>query len=440
MRRALFIATLMILATFVSSLVLSVWVTWTYVLPDFEGPSTYLSPGLKFPLGTIKHALDDVPDRDPQRLAAALGVPVVALDAPARDAFFAAPLLSVPMPHGEMFYLQVDDNDDMSHADITTAAGRALRIGPLSGLTPFQPETLGLWGATVLLASLGASGLIFIPLTRQLRRLEDTARRLSAGELGARAPTIGATRELGQALNTMAERTGRLIRSHEELLQAVSHELRTPAARIRFSLELLETAPDEAARRRRVEAIDRDLGELDELVGELLSFSRLGADAPQWPRAPLALRPALCALATDVAETSAKTCTVTSDDDAEVLVESRAFHRALRNLLNNAIRAAKSQVVVHWQAHAHDVHVFVDDDGPGVPVADRERLFAPFVVGDASRSRESGGVGLGLAIVRRIVELHGGTVSIDTAPQGGARFVCTWPRSAATQRPTVNAR
>jgi signal transduction histidine kinase len=74
----------------------------------------------------------------------------------------------------------------------------------------------------------------------------------------------------------------------------------------------------------------------------------------------------------------------------------------------------------------------VDDDGPGVDPADRERLFAPFVVGDASRSREAGGVGLGLAIVRRIVELHGGQVAIDTSPLGGARFTSTWPVAPST--------
>lgn len=429
MRRSLFVASLVILGTFITSLVLSIWITWSYVLPDFEGPSTYLSPGLKFPLATIKQALAAVPERDPTRLSGELGVPVVALDHAAREAFLREPTLAVPMGHGEMFYLQVDAAENMSHALLTMTDGRALQLGPLDGLTPFQPATLTLWIATILVGSIGASGFIFIPLARQLRRVEDTARRLSAGQLDARAPAVGATRELGLALNTMAERTGRLIKSHEELLQAVSHELRTPAARIRFQLELLMSSNDEASRRRRVEAIDRDLGEFDDLVGELLSFSRLGADAPRWPRAPLPLSTTLRELASDVVEpNNGITCTVTSDDLVAPSVDARAFRRALRNLLANAVRAARGKVEVSWTSGPNDVRVMVDDDGPGIAPEDRERLFAPFVVGDASRNRASGGVGLGLAIVRRIVELHGGEVHIETSPLGGARLVSTWPR------------
>lgn len=425
MKRALVIGVLVILGTFVVSVLLNVWITWAYVLPQFDGPSDYLSPGLKFPLGLLKDALDDVPDRDPAALSAHLGLDVHVMTDAERDAFMAGPALSVPLGRGETFHLRHDKSAIMRLAD-----GKALMLGQFQKVNPIRAITLTVWIGVVLALALVACALIFMPLTRQVRRLEDTARTLSSGNLAARAPTTGAMRDLGVALNMLAARTERLIRSHEELLQSVSHELRTPAARIRFQMELLDAEPDATARRKRSDAIDRDLDELDALIGELLSFSRLVADAPQWTRAPLVVAPVAGELAEEAADGTELRCVVTSRERTQVVADARAFRRALRNLVSNAMKAAKSEVAIGWTVEDAMVRITVDDDGPGVPVADRERIFAPFVVGEASRARvHGGGVGLGLAIVQRIVELHGGSVSIEDAPLGGARFVTTWPRA-----------
>lgn len=431
MRRALLSAAVVIALSFIATIALSIWITWEVVLPDFAGPSTFISPGLKFPLAEVKAALADVPDRDPARLATRLGIAVTPLDERARAAFFVDPSLVVPLERGETFYLHVDDDAEMSEGVLTTADGRALRLAPLTGLTPFQPETLTLWLASVLLPAVAASALILLPLARRLRALEATARRLSAGELDARAPELGATRELASALNTMAERTERLIASHEELLQAVSHELRTPAARVRFALELLAAAPDDPTRSRHLAAIDRDLGELDALVSELLSFSRLGA-APRVERVPTALAGVVAAFASPRTR-------VVPGPDVSLAVDPRELGRALGNLVANAERAARARVEIGWRVDPATtppmIEIWVDDDGPGVDPAERERIFAPFVVGDASRGKASAGVGLGLAIVRRIVERHGGDVRVASSPLGGARFLSRWPADGDPRRP-----
>jgi two-component system sensor histidine kinase RstB len=429
MRRALVTATLVILFAVVGSVTFGAWITWTYVLPEFEGASTYLSPGLKFPLATVKAALARVPDRDPAQLAAELGVPVVAMDERMRSEFFAVPPLAVPFSGGETFYLRVEEGNDLEYAALATARGATLRLGPLAGLTPFQPSTVVVWGGIMLAFALVASPIILVPWVRQVRRLELTAQRLSAGELAARAPVTGPTRELGQALNTMAERTGRLIRSHEELLQAVAHELRTPAARVRFHLELLGAAKEPEARARHAAAIERDLDEFDALVDELLAFERLGVDAQGMPKRALPVEETLRELT--VAEgRSERVVTLEGPAEAVVHAEPRAFRRALGNLLSNALRAADGRVRIGWHVAGQQLVIEVDDDGPGVPPDQRERIFRPFIVGDASRSKSSGGLGLGLAIVRRIVELHGGEVRVEDAPLGGARFIATWPLGA----------
>ena len=101
--------------------------------------------------------------------------------------------------------------------------------------------------------------------------------------------------------------------------------------------------------------------------------------------------------------------------------------RAVRNLVDNAARHAQGRVVVTLRRDDGDVVLVVDDDGPGVPAADRDRIFERFTRLDESRARDAGGVGLGLSMVRAIVERHAGTVTVDDAPGGGARFVVRLP-------------
>ena len=107
--------------------------------------------------------------------------------------------------------------------------------------------------------------------------------------------------------------------------------------------------------------------------------------------------------------------------------EPRLMARALGNVLQNARRYAKQRVEVDAAINADTCRIVIDDDGPGIPEADRARIFEPFTRLDTSRNRDSGGYGLGLAIAQRIAQWHGGNIGVEDSPLGGARFVISWP-------------
>lgn len=268
----------------------------------------------------------------------------------------------------------------------------------------------------------GAVGLVLVrPIARDLDGLGADVTALGGADLAARVrvPADGPARPLAEAINALAARVEALVGGQRALLQAVSHELRTPPARIRFRLDALADEPDAAARARTVAEIEADLDALDALVGEVLTFVRVDG-APIAPAVidtdavfdeviarVRVLRPAV-AIARE------------GGGPATVAVPERLFARVVENLLTNAQRHAAARVAV---TIAPGPVVHVDDDGPGVPAADRDRVLEPFVTGDPARA--TGGVGLGLAIARRIVERGGGRIAIGDGPLGGAR-VSAW--------------
>ncbi len=312
---------------------------------------------------------------------------------------------------------------------------QVLVMGPLEGMARTRDfPLLALLGALTGIVAL-AGVFLAAPMVRRLSRLEKVALRISEGDLDARAEESSpdAIGNLARRFNVMADRVQSLLRSQRRLIQAVAHELRTPTARIRFGLEMLSTAETDQDRQRRVDAMDEDLTELDQLVEELLVFMRAGEDSPEEAREALPaaaqtrqvagrLRDLRPEIPVEVAPAGAP--------DLAVHADGKAFRRVMQNLLANALRYAEDKVTVRLERRGDAVVISVSDDGPGVPEADRERIFEPFARVDDSRSRESGGAGLGLAIVRRIVSSHGGTVSVTAAEEGGAMFVCTWPEAA----------
>jgi len=178
----------------------------------------------------------------------------------------------------------------------------------------------------------------------------------------------------------------------------------------------------------RLASIDDDLVELDELVRELQLFNKY--DAPSTvlssESTPLkAVLEELCVRLQPLRQEIA--LSVVGDEGTVAVVDKRAFNRALQNLISNALRYAETRVEVRV-AHAGEACVVdVVDDGPGVPESDRERIVEPFARVDNSRNKESGGVGLGLAIVERILEAHAGSLEILDGDLGGANFRTTWP-------------
>jgi two-component system sensor histidine kinase RstB len=216
----------------------------------------------------------------------------------------------------------------------------------------------------------------------------------------------------------------------------VSHELRTPVARLRFGLEMLGDAATPEARRKYLDGMDGDIQDLDGLVDEMLTYARLeqGAPALNFQRVDLdalldQVIGELSPLRREVTVSRGDCLSSAQGDDAWVDAEPRYLHRALQNLVSNAMRHAQAHVLISYQVGASQCRIDVEDDGPGVPQSAWERIFTPFLRLDDSRTRASGGHGLGLSIVRRIIYWHGGRALIAKSHNlGGACFSLSWPR------------
>lgn len=308
-----------------------------------------------------------------------------------------------------------------------------VRLGPVQ-----QPEPTITWQqllpfATLVLLALGMLALLR-PLERDLGTLTDTARRLGEGELAARAhlPRSAPLGPLAAQFDQMAEQVQALVRSQRDLLHAVSHELRSPLQRLRFGADLMARATDPSDLNNRVRDLQRDITELDTLVDELLSWTRLQGGEDALRREPTDLEELLEDLAYNARRLRPElTLTVRCGALPELPLDAVKVRRSLGNLLSNAVRYGNSRVEVSAALLDAQIVVDVDDDGPGVPEADRERIFAPFTRLDAARARDTGGIGLGLAIAREIAEAHGGSLIADKSPLGGARFRWRLPLPAA---------
>ncbi|WP_182868396.1 ATP-binding protein [Rhodopirellula sp. JC639] len=313
-----------------------------------------------------------------------------------------------------------------------------VELGPLPRFDePSQAElSLGL-GGVFLLTAIGIAFLLH-PISKQLRGVERTALAIAGGDLSARID-YGRFRHSGplaEAFNTMADRVENLLRSQRELLQMVSHELRTPLARIRFATELIASADDQDERAQRLASIEVATDQLDDLVGELLTYVRLDAEGSQAESA------SRCCESFDVRNLVSELieyhaplyrdidfCNAISETIAEINGDRTAIARAIGNLISNAGKYAASKVVVSVTESGDELCCLIDDDGKGIAAADRDTVFQPFqrLAGEASDTDAQAGTGLGLALVRRIAERNGGTVAVSESELGGARFTLALP-------------
>ena len=298
-----------------------------------------------------------------------------------------------------------------------------LLFGPLPNLPgpPTVEVVIGI-GAILGFTALGIA-LLLRPVVRQLRLVESAADQISAGDLSARVQGSGvASSKLVRAFNKMAGQTESMVRSQKELLQAVSHELRTPLSRIHFAADLIRTA-DEEQREGKLQAMESAADDLDKIVGELLTYARAENPEQQAPT-DFMIGPLLTALFEKqrLLHPGAEFRSTESVGTARVRADSDSFERVLSNLISNAARSGASRIEVSAEQTASQLVITVDDNGPGIPVEDRERIFEPFVRLDTSGP----GVGLGLAIVRRIVLHQGGSIEVLDSPAGGCRMQTTW--------------
>ena len=303
---------------------------------------------------------------------------------------------------------------------------RAVGEGP-PGARPWLPRgsTGFLWllGIVAFAVAIGSYPIVR-RLTQRLEDLRGGVERWGEGDLSVRMPEEGNDEVafLARRFNHAAERVEALVNSHKSLLANASHELRSPLARIRMGLELMDPEPSERTR----DEITRNIGELDQLIDEILLASRL--DARESDLGTVESVDLTGLAAEESARAGAELDAGEGDGNETVVVRgvSKLLRRALRNLLENARRYSDGPVLVRIGCDGQKATVRVCDHGPGVPLAERERIFEPFYRLRGASERE-GSVGLGLALVRSIAVRHQGSAYCVDNPGGGACFVLTLP-------------
>ncbi|MFL5408283.1 MAG: sensor histidine kinase [Myxococcales bacterium] len=328
------------------------------------------------------------------------------------------------------------------HFEFDSSMGHVTAALPPPGPPPSRSRALV--PLVLILGLVGISAVLTAAwLARPLSILSDAARALGAGKLASRA-NLRRNDELGDvavAFNEMAERVGELIRAQRELLANVSHELRTPLARIRVALDLAAEGDAQQAATSLREIAD-DLAELERLIGDILTTAKfeLASDTASPAQPPLRLaRFATAELVEDAAgrfraSHAGRTLDVVDDAPGAMIVADRMLlRRAIDNLLDNAAKHSGATDSIILFAKASDGHVVLEvrDRGAGISAEDQKRLFTPFFRADKSRARQTGGLGLGLLLSRRIVEAHGGTLALTSAPQAGTTVRIRLPAAAA---------
>jgi signal transduction histidine kinase len=309
----------------------------------------------------------------------------------------------------------------------------------------FSSSTLGAaqhpdWGLTAIMICF-AVGIVVVALlllrwaTRPLRDLALAAERFSLDQVPQLLPESGPAevRRAARAFNTMRERIQRLVSERMQAMAAVSHDLRTPITRLRLRSELLD---DDATR----ELIDADLGEMEDMIDSTLDYLRGGASSE--PMRPIDIASVIETIVDEHLDQGHRV-SLSGLGAAPALGRVLPLKRAFSNVIGNAVKYGQV-VTVRVDEADGDLLVIVEDEGPGIPAEQMERVFQPFVRLEESRGRQTGGSGLGLTIAAAILETHGGRIDLDNRRCGGLRVTLRLPKlgqrspshaSAATSPP-----
>ncbi len=316
---------------------------------------------------------------------------------------------------------------------MSNSYSQVLVLGPIP-LFNWMPVQLaaGITLLSLFVLSLGVYGLL-VPMQRKVRQVNHALNGMKAGDMSIRLPVDGSDEmaSLASSYNSMSDHIQRLIEAQRELMRAVSHELRTPVARIRFGMEMLAEDDDYDSRLQQVDMIDKDIEALNNLIDEIMTYAKLEQGTPSFDYEKVVLLEVLeqVAMETEALKTQKEIILDAPPEYLEVDAEYRYLHRVVQNLVGNAIRYCDNKVMISGGVNDHGkAYICVEDDGAGIPEQDRERVFEAFARLDDSRTRASGGYGLGLSIVSRIAYWFGGEIRVDESPTlGGARFIMIWP-------------
>ncbi|AUN31577.1 two-component sensor histidine kinase [Niveispirillum cyanobacteriorum] len=277
------------------------------------------------------------------------------------------------------------------------------------------------------IASLGGSAAVAILLsawvlgftTRPLRRFAAAANRLgidmnapSLDEAGPREVRLAAS-----AFNKMQRRLRAFVEDRTRMLAAVSHDLRTPLTRLRLRAEFID---DDVVRDKMLE----DLSEMEAMIGSTLAFAR--DEAAKEAIEPLELNALLARLGEDMRDAGKPVGVAPAPFSIPIVGRRMALRRALGNLMENAVKYGQTAQVA-LAVTGENVTITIDDEGPGIPEIEFENVFRPFFRLEASRSRDTGGTGLGLSVANDIIRAHGGEIRLSNRPEGGLRVIVVLP-------------
>jgi signal transduction histidine kinase len=315
--------------------------------------------------------------------------------------------LSLLVLVGGFFWFLQGPGEHVTRRDLESAHATLL------GLLLLVISTVVLSAHTVLKRLLGP-----------LRELNRGVERLGSGELDVALPVT--TRDefgtLTRGFNEMVGRVRGMVTSRDQLLQDVSHELRSPLARMKVALALLPADQQPAG-------IDTDIAEMERMIAELLELERVRSTG-----GVVLERQDLVPIVRDIVESFAPAAPgvtlMSAPPSACLALDADRVRAALRNVLDNAIKYSgpdSRAVEVEVRQSPDAVEVRVRDYGPGIPGADRERVFEAFFRVDRSRTRSTGGYGLGLSLCKRVMHAHGGTIFVEAPASGGSVFVLRFP-------------
>ncbi len=272
---------------------------------------------------------------------------------------------------------------------------------------------------TTLLVLAIISLLMFVsvyPFSRDLNKLGKLAAAYGEGDFtfDVKIRRLGTLSKLYKNLKSMSVRIQTLLRSHKELTQAVSHELKTPLSGLKFALTMIRDSKNPTATLEYLDSADLEVADLESLVGELLLYAQFDRQSFKPDAEKIDLATVLPAILKDIESKQHSNTTLHFNNlisgTTMIGMKQTYFQKLMENLLSNAYRYAKNRIEVTLFSHNQRMMIEVADDGPGIPVTDRQKIFEPFVSLDASRNKALSGHGLGLAIVKRIVEMHQGEV------------------------------
>ncbi|KRE12541.1 hypothetical protein ASE66_18635 [Bosea sp. Root483D1] len=292
------------------------------------------------------------------------------------------------------------------------------------------------WGLTAIMICFAVAIVVVALLllrwaTRPLRELALAAERFSLDQIPQPLPENGPVevRRAARAFNTMRERIRNLVAERMQAMAAVSHDLRTPITRLRLRSEFLE---DEATR----SLIDADLGEMEAMIDSTLDYLRGGASSE--PLRPVDLASVIETIVDEHVDQGHRVSLV-GLNSAPVQGRLLSLKRAASNVIGNAVKYGQAVTVSITDA-GDSFAVIVEDEGPGIAEADRERVFHPFVRLEESRGRQTGGSGLGLTIALAIVRSHDGRIVLDNRPEGGLRVTLQLPKLDRAAQPVADMR